>query len=301
MDLYRSLDEVPAAPQGRALAVGTFDGVHLGHRRVIQSALDWGRSHEARSCVVTFDRHPLQVLRPEEAPPLLTPPDLKADLIEGLGVDELLMIPFTREFSELQAEDFCERVLAAALGARHVSIGENFRFGYGASGDAEMLQARREFEAAVVPLVEHEGRPVSSSRIRELLEGGEVKAAAEQLGAPFALEGQVVSGDARGRSLGVPTANVKPREDALVPAAGIYAGRMLDRPAAISIGVRPTFEQDGELLVEAHLLDFDGDLYGESVRIVFLEWLRDELRFDSTDDLVEQMRRDIEQVRQVVG
>jgi riboflavin kinase / FMN adenylyltransferase len=301
MDRYRSFDEVPAAPQGRALAVGTFDGVHLGHRRVIQGTLDWGRSHDALACVVTFDPHPLEVLLPQETLRLLTPPEVKADLIESLGVDELLMIPFTREFSELEAEDFCEQVLAGALGARHVSVGENFRFGYGARGDAGMLQARREFETAIVPLVEHQGRPVSSSRIRTLLESGEVRMAAELLGAPFALEGQVVSGDARGRSLGVPTANVKPREDVLVPAAGIYAGRMLDRPAAISIGIRPTFEQDGELLIEAHLIDFDGDLYDQTVRMVFLERLRDEQRFDSTDDLVKQMRRDIEQVRDLVG
>jgi riboflavin kinase / FMN adenylyltransferase len=301
MDRYRSLEELPAAPQGRALAVGTFDGVHLGHRQVIQSAIDWARAHDAFSCVVTFDPHPLQVLRPEEPPRLVTSPDVKADLIEGLGVDELLMIPFTKQFSKLEAEDFCVQVLAGSLGARHVSVGENFRFGYGARGDAAMLRARPEFETEIVSLVEHRGNPVSSSRIRELLEGGDVKAAADLLGAPFALEGEVVSGDERGRALGVPTANVKPREDVLVPAAGIYAGRMLDRPAAISIGVRPTFEQDGDLLVEAHLLDFDGDLYGENVRVVFLERLRDELRFDSTDDLVEQMRHDIERVREVVG
>jgi riboflavin kinase/FMN adenylyltransferase len=301
MDRYRSLDELPAAPQGRALAVGTFDGVHLGHRRVIQSALDWAHSHGALACVVTFDPHPLEVLRPDEPPRLVTSPGVKADLIEGLGVDELLMIPFTTEFSKLEAEEFCSQVLAGSLNARHVSVGENFRFGFGARGDAAMLQAQSEFETAVVRLVEHDGSPVSSSRIRELLEKGDVKSAGELLGDPFMLEGRVVSGDARGRSLGVPTANVKPQEHALVPAVGIYAGLMLDRPAAISVGVRPTFEQDGELLVEAHLLDFDGDLYGEDVRVVFLERLRDELRFDSTDDLVEQMRIDIEQVRDVVS
>jgi riboflavin kinase/FMN adenylyltransferase len=301
MERYRSLADVPAAPQGRAVAVGTFDGVHLGHRGVIQNALDWGRAHDALACVVTFHPHPLQVLRPDQPPRLLTASGVKADLIEDLGVDELLMVPFTQAFSELAAEDFCEEVLAAALGARHVSVGENFHFGYQARGDASMLQARPEFETTIVPLVEHDGNPVSSSRIRDLLVSGEVKGATELLGAPFVLEGTVVSGDARGRSLGVPTANVKPREEMLVPAAGIYAGRMLERPAAVSVGVRPTFEQDGELLVEAHLIDFDGDLYGQEVRVAFLERLRDELRFDSTDDLVEQMRRDIQRVREVVS
>ena len=301
MDRFRHLDELPAAPQGRAIAVGTFDGVHLGHRQVIQSALDWARSHDCSACVVTFDPHPLHVLQPDDPPRLLTPPEVKADLISGLGVDELLMIPFTREFSEMEAGEFCEQVLVGALQARHVSVGANFRFGHGARGDAAMLESRPEFETTVVPLVERDGHPVSSSRIRKLLEGGEVSAAAELLGAPFQLQGPVVRGDERGRELGVPTANVKPVDHSLIPGAGIYAGLALDRPAAISIGVRPTFTDDGELLVEAHLIDFDGDLYGESLRLLFLERLRDELRFDSADELVEQMRRDVERVREVVS
>lgn len=300
MDRLRAIDQMPPAPRGRGVAVGTFDGVHLGHRRVIQSALAWGRSHDALTCVVTFDPHPLEVLQPDDPPRLVTPSDVKADLIEGLSVDELLMIPFTREFSQLEAQDFCEQVLATSLRARHVSIGENFRFGHGARGDSAMLESRPEFETQVVPLVEHGGEPVSSSRIRKLLAAGDVSAAAELLGAPFLLEGPVVKGDERGRELGVPTANVEPAKQALVPGPGLYAGLALDRPAAISVGVRPTFEQDGELLVEAHLIDFDGDLYGEVLRLAFLERLRDELRFDTADELVEQMRRDVERVREVV-
>jgi riboflavin kinase/FMN adenylyltransferase len=224
---------------------------------------------------------------------------VKADLIAQTGVDELVVIPFTEELSKLKAEQFCEDILAGTLQARHVSVGENFRFGNDARGDAALLQSRPEFETAVIPLVEVGGQPVSSSRIRALLGEGEVARARELLGAPFQLEGTVVEGDARGRSLGVPTANITPAEGALVPGKGIYAGLVLDHPAAISIGVRPTFESDGQLLVEAHLLDFDGDLYGRTVRLVFLDRLRDEIRFDSAEALTEQMRRDVEQVREI--
>jgi riboflavin kinase/FMN adenylyltransferase len=301
MDRFRSLDELPGAPRGRALAVGTFDGVHLGHRRVIESARAWGRANDAQACVVSFDPHPLQVLQPDDPPQLLTTPDVKAELIAGLGVDELLLIPFTPEFSQLEAQDFCDRVLVERLHARHVSVGENFRFGHGARGDATLLESHPQFDTVVVPLVQHNGAPVSSSRIRKLLNAGDVTTAAELLGEPFQLQGIVVKGDERGRSLGVPTANLKPADNQVVPRAGIYAGLALDRPAAISIGVRPTFEDDGELLVEAHLIDFDGDLYGKVLRLVFLERLRDEARFDSVDELVEQMRRDVERVKEVAA
>jgi riboflavin kinase / FMN adenylyltransferase len=300
MEVLRDLAAVRPAPDGRAIAVGTFDGVHLGHRRVIGSAVDWGRSHGSRVAVVTFDPHPLELLRPGEPPHLLSPTAIKADLIAGLDVDELIVIPFTDEFSRLEAEEFCHDVLAGKLAARHVSVGENFRFGHKAQGDASLLRNCDEFETAVVQIVEHGGAPVSSTRIRELLEQGDVAGATELLGAPFQLEGIVTEGDARGRLLGIPTANVTPEPNLLVPGKGIYAGRALDHPAAISVGVRPTFEEDGELLVEAYLLDFTGDLYGRMLRVVFLERIRDELRFDSADELVAQMRRDLERTRQIV-
>jgi riboflavin kinase / FMN adenylyltransferase len=297
MEVFRKLADAPPAPEGRAIAVGTFDGVHLGHRGVIRSALDWGRSHGARVTVVTFDPHPLEVLQPDDPPRLLSSTAVKADLIAELGVDELVVIPFTPEFSRLGADDFCQEVLAGTLGARQVSVGENFRFGRGARGDARLLRSRAEFEAAIVPIVEHAGGPVSSTRIRELLDRGDVVSANELLGAPFQLEGIVARGDGRGRSLGTPTANLMPAKNLLVPGAGIYAGHALGHPAAISIGVRPTFKDDAAMLVEAHVLDFDGDLYGDTLRLAFLERLRDEIRFDSADELVEQMRRDVEKTR----
>jgi riboflavin kinase/FMN adenylyltransferase len=301
MRTFTDPDRIPHAAGGRAVAVGTFDGVHLGHRKVIGRALEWGRAHDTPVAVVTFDPHPLQLLSPEEPPRLLTSTAVKSELIGEIGVDELVVIPFTQEFSRLEPERFCADVLVGQLGARFVSVGTNFRFGHGASGDAEMLRARSEFEADVVPLVEHGGAPVSSSRIRELVEQGEVAAAGELLGAPFQLEGLVVEGDARGRTLGMPTANLALEAGVILPGTGVYAGRARDRAAAINVGVRPTFETSGETLVEAYLLDFEGDLYDERLRLVFLDRIRDELRFESADELVRQMQRDVERVREIVA
>jgi riboflavin kinase / FMN adenylyltransferase len=301
MEVFRGLDEVSPAPRGRVLAVGTFDGVHLGHRRVIASALERGRADDVPVAAVTFDPHPNQVLRPDDPPRLLTSTNVKAELIAGLGVDELVIIPFTIEFSRVEADVFCRDVLAESLTARQVSVGANFRFGHAARGDVDLLRSRSEFKTAVVSLVERGGSPVSSSRIRELVAKGDVAGARGLLGAPFQLEGVVVEGDARGRSLGTPTANVAPDEALLVPGVGIYAGVALEHPAAISVGVRPTFGSGGQLLVEAHVIDFEGDLYGKTLRLAFIERLRDELRFHSADELAEQMRRDVEQVRSVVA
>jgi riboflavin kinase/FMN adenylyltransferase len=300
MRVYRSLADVPAEASGRAVALGTFDGVHLGHRRVIGSAVDRARENGLVATVATFDPHPLRVLRPEQPLQLLTTTDQKIALIGELGVDELVAIPFTPELSRQSAEDFCEQVLAGALGARSVSVGANFRFGHAAAGDAALLRARPEFETDVVELVQHGGDSISSSRIRALLAEGDVAGAAELLGAPYSITGPVVEGDRRGRELNVPTANIEPPEDVILPARGIYAAIATangSRPtaAAVSIGVRPTFETEGDLRVEAHLIGFDDDLYGRMVSLTFLERLRDEVRFDSPEELVEQMQKDVEQ------
>ena len=305
MNVHR-LDDAPEAPEGRAVALGTFDGVHLGHRRVIGSARDWARAHGTRASVVTFDPHPLRVLRPDEPPELLTTTGVKAALVDQLGMDELIVIPFTRELSIVEPAAFCRDTLSGRLGARHVSVGENFRFGHGASGDAAFLSARPEFETEIIGLVESTGQTVSSSRIRELVAAGAVADAAELLGAPFILEGTVVEGDGRGRELGIPTANLETAPDVVVPAPGIYAARArlddgLELPAAVSIGVRPTFEEAGDQRVEAYLIDFEGDLYGRTMRLAFLERLRDEERFDSAEELVGQMHKDVEQVRRLAG
>jgi riboflavin kinase/FMN adenylyltransferase len=273
----------------RDVAIGTFDGVHLGHREVIRDA----------DTVLTFEPHPLAVVRPESAPKLIYPFDVKADLFAQLGVAETVVIPFDRGFADQSAEEFVQDVLIDTLGARRVSVGENFRFGNDARGDAAMLQARDELEARVVPLVEIAGETVSSTRIRGLIADGDIARAGELLGEPYLFEGEVVSGDRRGRELGIPTANIVPDDAYVAPAHGIYAAIVNGYATAVNVGVRPTFETDGGLLVEAHLIGFDGDLYGQRLRIAFLDRIRGEKRFDSVEALVEQMRLDLVDARQI--
>jgi riboflavin kinase/FMN adenylyltransferase len=285
------LPDVEPAERPRAVAIGTFDGVHLGHREVIGDS----------DTVLTFDPHPLSVIRPEVAPKLLTSFELKRELIAELGVAELVVIPFDADFAARSAESFVRDVLLGRLGAGHVSVGENFRFGHGAEGDAELLQARGEFETRGVPLVEVAGETVSSSHIRGLVAAGEVGPAAEFLGRPFLFEGEVVSGDRRGRELGMPTANVIPDDRLICPGHGVYAAWAAGHPAAVNVGVRPMFETGRGLLVEAHLIDFEGDLYGEQLRIAFLDRLRGERRFESVESLIEQMQRDVALAREIAA
>jgi riboflavin kinase / FMN adenylyltransferase len=286
-----SVHDVPPRPGGRRVAIGTFDGVHLGHREVIRGC----------DTVLTFEPHPLAVLAPDALPKLLQSLPLKRDLIAGLGVEELVVIPFDREFASRTATEFVEDVLVRDLGAVHVSVGENFRFGKGAQGDTKLLEERDEFETHVVPLVEVAGETVSSSHIRGLVAAGEVAGAAQFLGGPFLLEGEVVTGDGRGRELGMPTANIVPDDRLAHPGHGVYAAWAHGRQAAVNVGVRPTFDTGRGLLVEAYLLDFEGDLYGETLRVAFVERLRGERRFDSTEALVDQMSRDVSEVRRILA
>jgi riboflavin kinase / FMN adenylyltransferase len=285
------LPDLEPSERPRRVAVGTFDGVHLGHREVIRGS----------DTVLTFEPHPLAVLHPEALPKLLTAPGVKRDLIAGLGVEELVVIPFDRDFAGRSAEDFIERVLVGQLGAERVSVGENFRFGKGARGTADLLRARGEFETRVVPLVEVEGETVSSSHVRGLVAAGEVGKAARFLGGPFLFEGEVVPGDRRGHELGMPTANIVPDDTLVIPSHGVYAAWAHGHQAAVNVGVRPTFETGRGLLVEAYLIGFDGDLYGETLRIAFVERMRGEKRFESVDALVAQMRRDVERARQITS
>ena len=288
-----SLPDLPLLPPGEAgprkVAIGTFDGVHIGHREVIRGA----------DAVLTFEPHPLAVLHPQALPKLLTSFEQKRDLIGGLAVEELIVIPFDREFASKTADEFVEQVLVGQLGATQVSIGENFRFGKKAQGTPEFLSARPEFETRIVPLVEALGETASSSHIRGLVAAGDVAHAAEFLGGPFLLEGEVVTGDQRGRDLGFPTANIVPDDSLVVPGHGVYAAWAHGHPAAVNVGVRPTFETGRGLLVEAYLIDYDADLYGETLRVAFMERLRGERRFESAEALVDQMRKDVEQTREI--
>jgi riboflavin kinase/FMN adenylyltransferase len=278
-------------PRPRRVAVGVFDGVHVGHREVIAGS----------DTVLTFDPHPLAVIAPEAAPRLLTRLDVKAELVGELGVEELVVIPFDDAFARRSADDFVSGVLVETLQATDVSVGRNFRFGHKTAGDAAMLAADGRFRARVCDLVEVEGETVSSSRIRGLVAAGEVEHAIAFLGRPFQLRGTVVHGDGRGRELGFPTANIVPDERLICPAQGVYACRANGTPAAINIGVRPMFETGRGVLVEAHLTDFDGDLYDSELRIDFLSRLRGERLFESVDALVEQIARDVDRARELAG
>lgn len=273
----------------RRVAIGTFDGVHVGHREVIRGC----------DTVLTFDPHPLTVVRPEAAPKLLTPFPIKRDIIAGLGVEEIVVIPFDDDFRSKDAEHFVEEILVGTLKAVEVSVGENFRFGKGATGDTGLLRSHGEFTSRVCPLVEVDGEAVSSTQVRALIAAGEVDKAARMLGGPFMMEGEVVHGDKRGQTLGVPTANLVPDDRYAVPGHGVFAAWAHGYPAAVNVGVRPTFDTGRGLLVEAYLIGFDGDLYGETLRIGFLERLRGEKRFESEEALVEQMKRDIADAERV--
>jgi len=268
---------------GRSVAVGTFDGVHLGHREVIAGS----------DSVLTFEPHPLAVIAPDHVPRLLTTLERKAELVAQLGVRELVVIAFDHDFAQRSAESFIDEILVGKLGASEVAVGENFRFGNRARGDTEMLAAHAELTTTVHPLLEADGEVVSSSRIRGLVAAGEMAEANRLLGETFELTGTVIDGDRRGRELGFPTANIEPDGQLAVPAHGIYACLADGMPAAVSIGVRPTFGAGRSELIEVHVLDYDGDLYGRQLRVQFVARLRGERRFADTAALVEQMERDV--------
>ncbi len=278
-------------PRSRRVAVGEFDGVHLGHREVIRGS----------DTVLTFEPHPLQIIRPEAAPKLLTSFDGRAELIASLGVEELVVIPFDDHFAHQSPQEFIDHILVDRLQATHVSVGENFRFGHRAVGDTEMLGDDPRFETRVVSLVEVDGEVVSSSHIRALVTAGDVEEATRMLGAPFQMRGEVVTGDQRGRKLGFPTANVVPDEALICPGHGVYAARADGALAAVNVGVRPTFGTGRGVLVEAYLLDQDVDLYGQILQVEFLARLRGERRFDSVEALIEQMHEDVRQTRERFG
>ena len=292
----RVTDLCDVEPRPRRVAVGTFDGVHLGHREVIRGA----------DTVLTFEPHPAAIVSPTGAPRLLTPLQRKVELIADLGVQELVVVPFDREFASRSAESFIDDVLVSTLRAVHVSVGENFRFGHKAKGDTQRLLTDDRFETRIVPLLEVDGEVVSSSHIRGLVLGGALEYADKLLGAPFTFSGEVTEGDKRGRTLGFPTANLLPRDGYVVPGHGVYACRATTADgvvhvAATNVGVRPMFVTGRGELIEAFLVDFQGDIYGTELRVEFLKRLRGEKRFESVDALIEQMGRDVEEARTIAA
>ncbi|OAA22012.1 riboflavin kinase / FMN adenylyltransferase [Frankia sp. EI5c] len=303
MRRWRGVENTPEDWPGGVVTIGYFDGVHLGHRRIVGRAVELARQRGQQSTVLTFDPHPAEVLRPGSHPAQLTTLRHKAELLAAIGVDALCVAPFDLDFSRMPAEEFVREVLVGRLRATAVVVGENFTYGHRAAGNIQTLLAggRAEgFEVEGVGLVRADEKVLSSTEIRRRVAAGDVEGAAAALDRPHRVEGVVVHGDARGRTIGYPTANLQCTPWSAVPADGVYAGfaRWSDqrRAAAISIGTNPTFE-GRDRRVEAFLLDFDGDLYGEYMTYEFTRRLRPTLRFESVDELVEQMGRDVEATR----
>jgi riboflavin kinase/FMN adenylyltransferase len=297
--------------RGAVVALGNFDGVHLGHQAVIRRALEIGRDSGRRVIAATFDPHPRAVIRPGTEPWLLTTPEKRRELLLGCGADEVYVIPFDAALSQKSPEEFVEDVLVGEIGASAVVVGESFRFGHKASGGVgELDRSLRKSggEAYPVPIHGQEeagGDEISSSRIREFISEGDVAGAERLLGRPYTVHGEVVTGDQRGATIGFPTANLKPDPRILVPARGVYAGYALTSTggrhgACTNVGTAPTFERQ-ENRIEAHLLDFDGDLYGEMIEVGFTERLRGEQKFSGIEELKAQISRDVQRTRALEG
>lgn len=303
-------DALSRGERPAAIAVGTFDGVHMGHRALIARTLETARASDFVSTVLTWDRHPAMTLRPDKAPPQLTTPERKVELIEETGVEQLVVLEFDETLSRWSPEEFARKVLAEGLGAGAVLVGEGWRFGHKARGDVSLLRELGDelgFAVEGIGLAEVEGEPASSTRVRQALADGEMKVVRALLGRSFDYDGIVGHGDDRGASLGWPTANLSIDPAYAHPPRGVYAGRgrVEDEwwPAAINVGVNPTFGgKPGRtpMRVEAYLLDFEGDLYGQPLRLEFHERLRDEMRFGSAEELSAQIARDVEDTRRLV-
>lgn len=312
MEILHQPGDCQPPATGSVVTIGAYDGVHLGHRQLIQRVQTAADQLGCRSALVTFDRHPATVVRPESAPHLLTDLDFKLELLAETGIDRVVVVRFDEAESHETAEHFVRRILVDCLGTRAVVVGNDFHFGYRRSGDVALLQrmgAVYDFDVTGLRLYHggQDGAPVSSTRIRRLLAGGQVEEAAVLLERPHQVRGTVGKGDQRGRDLGFPTANVAVPSEIQLPADGVYAG-WYERPdgtryqAAVSLGGRPTFYGDAaETLLEAYLLDFQGDLYGEVARVEFVGRLRDQERFESVDDLVAQMDHDVAAARRILA
>jgi riboflavin kinase/FMN adenylyltransferase len=307
--VFRSLTEIPDGFGPSAITVGKFDGVHLGHRAVIDRLLGVARAQHLASVVVTFDRNPLRVVAPDHCPDDLVSLGQKLELLGDTGIDAVLVLTFDRELSQVPAEDFVQRCLVSRLHARVVLVGGDFRYGSHAAGDVVLLQAlgaRDGYEVQVIDDVTPDGnRRVSSTQIRSLLAEGDVARAAELLGRAPAVRGVVVKGAQRGRELGFPTANLSPDNQGLIPADGVYAGWLVDagtrHPAAISVGNNPTFDGVPQRQVEAYCIGVDLDLYGHVVDVEFTRRLRGMVAFEGVPQLIRQMQADVAEASAILA
>ena len=307
MDVLHGLESLPLEAEASAVTIGFFDGVHLGHRSVFGRTVEAARAGGLAAVAVTFDRHPREILTPGKEPRQLTTLARKIELIGALGLDALVVLAFTEEFSLIPADEFVKQVVVAGLHARRVVVGDNFTFGHRALGTVATLSemgAALDFSTEGVSLMEVAGRPVSSTAIRQALSEGDLWWPRQALGRRYAVDGRVGTGAGRGAALGYPTANLDTAPKSLLPGMGVYAGKAAvdgsEHTAAINIGTNPTFGVE-PLHLEAFLLDFDGDIRGESMSIEFWERLRDEAKFPSAEALIAQITLDVERTRTVVS
>jgi len=314
VEIFRQI--IPAKPEdpGTVLTIGAYDGVHRGHRSVIYEVCRLASERDLRSAVVTFDRHPASVVRPESAPLLLTELDQKIEQLSTTGIDLTLVVPFDENRATESAEDFIDNVLVQCLKVKHVVVGEDFHFGRHRLGNVDLLRTigkEKGFTVTGMGLVGLEGKPardheqVSSTFIRQALGEGNLGRANNMLGREYEVLGVVTAGDGRGKELGFPTANVRINSSVLLPADGVYAGwiELADgsiHGTAISLGTRPHFYTDGDLLLEAHILDFDANLYEEEVRVRFVEYLRPQKKFDNLQSLINQLKLDVQKTKELL-
>ncbi len=307
MIIARSAAEVPPALKPTVVTIGVFDGVHKGHQMLMRRVIERAAEQSATPGVVTFDRHPLEVVAPGKEPALITTVRQRAEVLESLGMGVLLILRFDDALRRLEAKDFVRTVLVETLDVRHVVVGSNFRFGYNHAGSVATLHelgAVYGFGVDIFSLLGGDDA-ISSTLIRRKIAGGEVETVAEELGRPFRVEGHVEHGAGRGKGLGIPTANLRIAPRMVLPKIGVYAGYLIWKderhPAVINVGLNPTFEERSAPVVEVHALDFDADLYGQVVGVEFTHRLRDEMRFAGAEPLMEAIREDIRKARVLLG
>lgn len=308
MQVIRGLKNIPEDLRGGVITIGNFDGVHLAHQAIIRRVLRAAKETGSKAIAMTFDPHPQQVLHPEQKPfYLITTLDEKLALLEGLGIDAVVLIAFNLEFSKTTAGVFARDILCGTFQPTLILIGHDYTFGKGKEGKPEYLRTEGRacgFDVEVMAAVEMEGGIVSSTRVRNAILEGDVSLASRLLGRPYSLRGHVVTGDRRGTDIGFPTANIDP-EKILVPGRGVYAALVEMEgkryKAAVNIGCNPTFTEEKRITVEAHILDFKGKLYGRKLLLSFIERIRDEKKFDGPGPLIEQIRRDVERTREMLG
>jgi len=306
MKVYYDLASIKI-PNYTVCGVGNFDGIHLGHQKLVETILNYSRAKQLNSLIFTFDPHPSKVLNPNNSAKLIMSKEKKRQIMESYGIDYFVLAPFTQEFSKIDYKDFVYNILIDKCRAKVIVIGFNYKFGYKGLGTAENLKRLCNevgVETVIIPPVTYEGKIVSSTSVRNLLENGDVKSASKYLGRPFAIEGEVIKGRGLGKKLGFPTANISLDKELVLPAKGVYAvlvtwNKSIYKGVA-NLGTKPTFNGD-DIVFEVHLFDFDGKLYGERLEVAFIQLLRPEIKFSSLEDLAIQVLKDIVSAKEILN